>query len=193
MEQPLDAQLGLDAALENLHTAILESGAQITHDKLPEVYLYQAHLVQLFQNLIGNAIKYRSEAAPKVHIGVHKQGDSWLFSVKDNGIGIEPQYADKIFGVFKRLHKEAYPGTGIGLAICQKIVHRYRGHIWAESELGQGTTFFFTLPGAALRCQATTQTEPISIPRHGRKYSPPGFRWRGGTRRFHSKTPIASA
>lgn len=150
MEQPLDAQLGLDAALENLHAAILESGAEITHDKLPAVYLYQAHLVQLFQNLIGNAIKYRSETALKVHIGARKQGDSWLFSVKDNGIGIEPQYAEKIFGVFKRLHKEAYPGTGIGLAICQKIVHRYRGHIWAESELGKGTTFFFTLPGAPL-------------------------------------------
>jgi light-regulated signal transduction histidine kinase (bacteriophytochrome) len=107
------------------------------------------HLEQLFQNLIGNAIKYRSEAPPQIEISARRSPQEWTFHVKDNGIGIDPQYAKQVFGIFKRLHSsESYSGTGIGLAICQKIVERYGGRIWVESELGKGATFCFTLPVA---------------------------------------------
>jgi light-regulated signal transduction histidine kinase (bacteriophytochrome) len=107
----------------------------------------RVHLQQLLQNLLSNAIKYRSKSPPRVHIHAARQGSEWLFSVRDNGIGIDPKYASQIFGVFKRLHNsDQYPGTGIGLAICQKIVERYGGRIWVESQLGHGATFFLTLP-----------------------------------------------
>jgi light-regulated signal transduction histidine kinase (bacteriophytochrome) len=104
-------------------------------------------LAQVFQNLIINGIKFHSEEAPQICISAEKKASEWVFSVQDNGIGIDPQYSEKIFEVFKRLHnKETYPGTGIGLAVCKKIVERHGGRIWVESELGKGSTFYFTLP-----------------------------------------------
>ena len=104
-------------------------------------------MLQLFQNLVGNAIKYVGKTPPHVHVSATRQEDAWLFSVRDNGIGIDPQYKEQIFGLFKRLHRhDEYDGTGVGLAICQKIVERYGGRIWVESELGQGADFRFTLP-----------------------------------------------
>jgi light-regulated signal transduction histidine kinase (bacteriophytochrome) len=107
-------------------------------------------LTQLFQNLIGNALKYRNpDCPPKIHIMAESHGDEWVVSVRDNGIGFDPQYAERIFGVFKRLHNRQYPGTGIGLAICKRIVERHCGTIWASGETGKGATFFFTMPRAA--------------------------------------------
>jgi light-regulated signal transduction histidine kinase (bacteriophytochrome) len=105
-------------------------------------------LVQLFQNLVGNAIKFRSkERPPQIHIGMTDAGDFWQFSVQDNGIGIEPQYYERVFQVFQRLHtRREYQGTGIGLAICKKIIERHGGQIWVESQVGQGSTFYFTFP-----------------------------------------------
>ena len=142
----LDCNDILNKALQNLHTAIAETGAVITHDSLPQLTAHESLITQLFQNLISNAIKYRSDHPPRVHIRVQKQERDWLFSVTDNGIGIDPQYFQKIFGIFKRLHGKAVPGTGIGLAICTRIVERYGGRIWVDSQPGQGSTFFFTLP-----------------------------------------------
>jgi hypothetical protein len=106
----------------------------------------------LFQNLIGNAVKFRGEQPPQIHVGVRREPDRWVFSVRDKGIGIEPQYFERIFQLFQRLHtRRDYPGTGIGLAICKRIVERHGGTIWVESQLGQGTTFFFSIPEAATR------------------------------------------
>ncbi len=141
-----DASLG--AALANLQESIKESGAKVTHDPLPVVIADGLRLTQVFQNLIANAIKFRrTEATPEVHVGCRRDDKEWVFSVNDNGIGIEPQYADRIFEIFERLHtREEYPGTGVGLAICRKIVERHSGRIWVESEPGKGSTFFFTLP-----------------------------------------------
>jgi chemotaxis family two-component system sensor kinase Cph1 len=102
--------------------------------------------MQLFQNLIGNSLKYRSDQPPAIHVSAKRDGNQWVFSVKDNGIGIHPKYHGRIFGIFKRLHRDEYPGTGIGLAICSKIVDRYGGRMWVESEVGKGANFFFTLP-----------------------------------------------
>jgi hypothetical protein len=146
--RPVQLQLALDRALVNLRAAIESSGAEITHDVLPEVSGDDTQLTQLFQNLIGNAIKFRKEnEAPRIHVGVQDSGDEWRFSVSDNGIGIEPQYFERIFMVFQRLHtREEYAGTGIGLAICKKVVDRHRGRIWVESAHGKGSTFVFTLP-----------------------------------------------
>jgi light-regulated signal transduction histidine kinase (bacteriophytochrome) len=146
---PVDANQVLHTTLANLQTAIQESGASILSDDLPLVPVHSVHLEQLFQNLIGNAIKYRSDASPQIQVAVRRSPQEWTFHVKDNGIGIDPQYAKQVFGIFKRLHSsESYSGTGIGLAICQKIVERYGGRIWVESELGKGATFCFTLPVA---------------------------------------------
>ena len=146
---PVDSNQVLNNTLSNLHTAIQESGASIVASDLPTVAVHSVHLEQLFQNLIGNAIKYRSDARPQIEITARGSVEQWTFFIKDNGIGIDPQYASQVFGIFKRLHSsEAYSGTGIGLAICQKIVERYGGRIWVESELGKGATFCFTLPVA---------------------------------------------
>ncbi len=145
--EPGEADAALRAALANLTAAINRSGASITHDPLPAVRVREVHLQQIFQNLIGNAIKYRRDEPLRIHVSAERKDGHWLFSVKDNGIGIGPEYQEQIFGLFKRLHtNRKYPGTGIGLAICQRIAERHRGRIWVESELGKGSVFFFTVP-----------------------------------------------
>jgi light-regulated signal transduction histidine kinase (bacteriophytochrome) len=145
----------LQQTLSTFEEALRESGGSVTVSPLPEVYMGEAHLQQLFQNLIGNALKYRSEAPPRIHISATNQGAAWRFAVQDNGIGIDPQYKEKIFGVFKRLHREQkYGGTGIGLAICQRVVERYGGRIWVDSSPGKGATFYFTLPHLAPRVRS---------------------------------------
>ena len=142
-----DASTALDLALANLATAIRESGAVITHDPLPSLVADPTQMAQLFQNLIGNALKFCKERSPEIHVGAQRGKEGWTLSVRDNGIGIEPQYRERIFVIFQRLHKRAeYPGTGIGLAICQRIVERHGGRIWVESEPGKGSTFYFTIP-----------------------------------------------
>jgi PAS domain S-box-containing protein len=143
-----DANEALNSALANLAGAVSESGAKITADPLPSLPVHGMHLQQIFQNLIGNAIKYRDpERQPVVHVAIERQDGHWIFAVSDNGIGIDPEYKENIFGLFKRLHNnDEYSGTGIGLAICQRIVDRYHGRIWVESEPGRGSTFRFKLP-----------------------------------------------
>jgi light-regulated signal transduction histidine kinase (bacteriophytochrome) len=150
-DETADAGQALQAALANLGGAIAETGATVTADSLPTVQAHALHLQQLFQNIIGNAIKYRSGVrVPAVHVTAHKQNGFWAFAVSDNGIGIDPQYKENVFGLFKRLHTtDQYSGTGIGLAICRRIVDRYGGRIWVESEPGKGSTFHWTLPGGA--------------------------------------------
>lgn len=137
----------LDQALSNLHIVIQEHNAQIVRETLPSIVGNATQLIQLWQNLIDNSIKYRRAESPKIEIGVTAELEQYLFWVKDNGIGIDPKYSDRIFQIFQRLHtRQEYPGTGTGLAICHKIVERHGGKIWVESELGQGATFYFTLP-----------------------------------------------
>jgi PAS domain S-box-containing protein len=139
----------LDDALRNIQTLIEENDAIIRRDPLPSVMGDPVQLTRLFQNLLVNSIRYRNEERPCIGITVEPQGKEWLFSVTDNGIGIDPQYSEKIFGIFKYLHpRDKYPGSGMGLAICRKIVSRHEGRIWVESSLGEGATFFFTLPRA---------------------------------------------
>jgi PAS domain S-box-containing protein len=145
----VDANAALQIALLNLESAIRESAADLEVSELPEVAIPELHLIQLFQNLIGNAIKYRGAAVPHLQVRAQREGPRWLFSVRDNGIGIDAQYQTHIFGVFKRLHGQEYEGTGIGLAMCQKIVERNGGRIWVESERGKGSIFFFTLRARA--------------------------------------------
>jgi PAS domain S-box-containing protein len=142
----VDANAQVVAAVQNLEASIRKSGAQIAHDRLPFVRIDGTHLTQIFQNLIGNAIHYRGPDAPKIHVSVADQGDAWVFSCTDNGIGIAPRYQAQIFEPFKRLHGHDRPGSGIGLAICKKIVERFGGRIWVESEENKGSKFFFTLP-----------------------------------------------
>ena len=133
--------------LSNLEVSIDENKAIISHDPLPVVMADKTQISQVFQNLINNAIKFRSKDQPKINISVKKEDNQWIFAVQDNGIGINPKHSDRIFEVFKRLHKKReYSGTGIGLAICKKIIERHGGHIWVESELGKGSIFYFTLP-----------------------------------------------
>ncbi len=137
----------LDAALQNLRMMLQTTGAMVTHSQLPRVRADESQLTQVFQNLIGNAIKFRSGDMAHVHVAAARQNSHWLFSIKDNGIGIEDKYKKKIFVIFQRLHtRDEYPGTGIGLALCKRIVERHGGTIWFTSEPGRGTTFFFSLP-----------------------------------------------
>jgi NO-binding membrane sensor protein with MHYT domain/nitrogen-specific signal transduction histidine kinase len=145
--QPVDTRLAFDAACENLHQAIEEAGVTVSVGALPVIQADATQMTQLFQNLLGNALKYRNEHAPRIHVDARPAEKSWLFSVQDNGIGIEPQYFERIFQMFQRLHtREKYSGTGIGLAICRRIVERHGGRIWVESEPGQGSTFLFAIP-----------------------------------------------
>jgi len=146
---PASCEDALAQALNNLRATIEEAGAVVTHDPLPAVLSDESQIAQLFQNLIGNAIKFCKDASPIVHISAapNPEGDI-LFAVHDNGIGIDPQYYERIFAICRRLHgNNDYPGTGIGLSVCQKIVQRHGGRIWVESQPGQGATFYFTLPG----------------------------------------------
>jgi PAS domain S-box-containing protein len=145
--RPVSAKRALNYALEHLKVAIDESGAEVTAGDLPTVKFDEVQFMQLFQNLIGNAIKFVVDKKPCVHIDAEKKGGFWQFAVRDNGIGIEQEYAERIFLIFQRLHtRQKYPGTGIGLSICKKIVERHGGKIWVESQPGQGSTFYFTVP-----------------------------------------------
>jgi PAS domain S-box-containing protein len=147
----VDCRIVIEQVLFNLKTAIAENQAHILWEGLPIVEAHEIRLMQLFQNLISNAIKYRRAEPPRIQISAEPRESDWLFSVKDNGIGIRPEYAQQVFGIFKRLHGHTYPGTGIGLAICQRIVERYGGRIWVESTPDVGSTFRFTLPPAAVK------------------------------------------
>jgi PAS domain S-box-containing protein len=144
---PADAEAALERALANLRLAVKETGAEVSHDPLPTVRVESGQLVQLLQNLIGNALKFHGPEPPRVHVSAALRDGSWLFSVRDNGIGIAPEHHQRIFLMFQRLHgRKEYRGTGAGLAICQRIVERHGGRIWVESSLGRGATFYFTLP-----------------------------------------------
>ncbi|OQA02626.1 MAG: Phytochrome-like protein cph1 [Planctomycetes bacterium ADurb.Bin401] len=143
---PIEAKTSLDDAIANLNASITEAKAEIRCDDMPRVLADNRQLSQLFQNLIHNAIKFRNHENPKIHIGCKKDYEKWIFSVQDNGIGIEPQHYDRIFKIFQRIHSNGkYPGHGIGLSICRKIVERHGGKIWVESEIAKGTSFYFTL------------------------------------------------
>jgi PAS domain S-box-containing protein len=144
--EPVNANLGLQTAVENLRGPIETTHAVVTHDPLPTVRASGTSLVQLFQNLVGNAVHYRRDEPPRIHVSVAEEVNQWLFSCEDNGIGIAPEHQGQIFEAFKRLHGADRPGSGIGLAVCKKIVEHYKGRIWVQSELGHGSTFFFTLP-----------------------------------------------
>jgi PAS domain S-box-containing protein len=145
--EPTNCEEILNQAIANLQVSIKENGAAVTHDHLPTVMADSVQIVQLFQNLIGNAIKFHGDKRPEVHVGARQNGAEWLFSIRDNGIGIAPEYHERVFVIFQRLHgREEYPGTGIGLAVCKKIVERHKGRIWVESEVGKGSTFYFTIP-----------------------------------------------
>ncbi len=151
--EPVDLNLVLGSVLQNLKVSVEENGAEIHSTPLPVVDGYASHFIQLFQNLVGNAIKYRSESSPNVRISWQREDGYLRFAVADNGMGIDPQYHARIFRVFKRLHGKKISGTGIGLAICQRVVERYHGRIWVESQEGFGATFYFTLAGDATESQ----------------------------------------
>jgi light-regulated signal transduction histidine kinase (bacteriophytochrome) len=143
----------LSSAINGVRNSIEESGAVLTRDAIPDLIVDEVQLSQVFQNLIANAIKFRSESPPRIHVSAELDNDEWIFGVQDNSIGISPEHFEKIFGIFKRVHSDAdYPGCGIGLALCRKIIERHGGRIWVESEIGKGSIFYFTVP-------AVTQTE----------------------------------
>ena len=144
---PVDAGAALQRALDNLPDEHWRVGRRNCHSEMPTIHADGTQLTQLFQNLIGNALKFRGEALPRIRIDVCREDSVWHFSVRDNGIGIDAKHQERIFLIFQRLHsRQQYPGTGIGLAICKRIVDRHGGRIWVESEPGQGTTFHFTIP-----------------------------------------------
>jgi light-regulated signal transduction histidine kinase (bacteriophytochrome) len=145
---PVDCNVILEECLPGLRLAMEEADARVTWEDLPTIRADALQIANLFQHLIGNAIKFRSrERAPHVHVSVEREGSAWLFRVRDNGIGIEQRYATRVFVIFQRLHgRDEYPGTGIGLALCKKIVERHGGTIWFESVPGEGTTFVFRIP-----------------------------------------------
>jgi light-regulated signal transduction histidine kinase (bacteriophytochrome) len=145
--QPINVGSVLECVRGNLKAVIEETGATVTCDDwLPTVEADETQMIQLFQNLIGNGIKFRNERPPEIHVSARREGDRWLFAVRDNGIGIERTYWEQIFVIFQRLHtRQKYPGTGIGLSVCKRIVERHGGKIWLDSEPGRGTTFYFTL------------------------------------------------
>ena len=146
--EPTDCAAVLRNVLTDLQLAITEAGAAITHDRLPTVTADGPQLAQLFQNLIANALKFRGANPVQIHVGAERKEDHWQFSVRDNGIGMEPEAFGRIFGIFQRLHgKDEFQGNGIGLAACKQIVERHSGRIWVESQPGKGSTFFFTMPG----------------------------------------------
>lgn len=145
--QSTDCEAVFDLALRNLGVNMDGQCGLVTHDPLPVVRAAEPQLVQVFQNLISNGIKFHGKERPSIHVSAKRKGGEWLFSVRDNGIGIDPKDAERIFAMFQRLHGvDQYPGTGIGLALCKKIVERHGGRIWVESRAGHGATFYFTLP-----------------------------------------------
>lgn len=147
--ESVNSAAALESALLNLEVAIEEAKAKVTHGPLPTVVADEGQFTQLFQNLVGNAVKFHGATPPEIHVSAERDGRSWRFSVRDNGIGIDPRHFDRLFIVFQRLHgRTEYPGTGIGLAVCKKIVERHKGRIWVESAAGKGSTFFFTIPDA---------------------------------------------
>jgi signal transduction histidine kinase len=155
--EPVRSGVVLERVLDHLRMAVEETGAVVTHDPLPAVIADEVELGQLFQNLIGNALKFHGPAAPRVHVSAEARGREWLFSVRDNGIGIQSEYTDRIFLIFQRLQgRNEYPGTGIGLAICKKIIERHGGRIWVESMPGEGSTFYFTLPNPVTPAKDST-------------------------------------
>jgi len=144
---PADCSLIVEKVIGNLKASIEENHAVLTHDAMPTIIADPSQMISLFQNLIDNAIKFRGEERPRIHISAERKGEEWVFSIRDNGIGIDPEDSGKIFGMFQRLHSgAAYPGTGIGLATCRKIVESHGGKIWVDSEPGKGSTFYFTIP-----------------------------------------------
>jgi light-regulated signal transduction histidine kinase (bacteriophytochrome) len=146
--KPVDCQAIFRETRDNLMKVIEESGAVIAEESLPTVPGDEVQLLQLFQNLVANAIKFRGPESPQIRVSAQKNGPDWVFAFKDNGIGIAPEHQERIFSVFQRLHhRSEYPGTGIGLALCKKIVERHGGRIWVESQPGQGSTFYFSIPG----------------------------------------------
>jgi len=158
VKDAIDCNAVVERALGSLQAAIAGSGAQVTHDLLPTVRANRTQLEQVFQNLIGNAIKFRGSDTPQIKIQATRRPDAWEFSVRDNGIGISPEHSETIFAVFKRLHtRSEYPGNGIGLSICKKIIERHGGRIWVEPHTGPGTFFCFTLPAAELESGRSTE------------------------------------
>jgi len=151
----VNATDAVKAALDNLKSVIAETGATVVFGELPELRASRTQLIQLFQNLIGNGIKYRRDVTPRIEIAATRDGSYWVFSVTDNGVGIAPAYQEKIFHLFQRLHGRDVPGTGLGLAICRKIVQSHGGRLWVESEPGQGSRFSFSLPDVAARPDGT--------------------------------------
>jgi light-regulated signal transduction histidine kinase (bacteriophytochrome) len=142
-----DCETIFEEVCKNLKVTIEDNAVTLTHDPLPRIMGDETQLGQLFQNLIANAIKFRSDQSPEIHVGAVQENSKWVFSIEDNGIGIDPEYADRIFVIFQRLHPDGeYPGSGIGLSISKRIVERHGGQIWVESKPGAGSTFFFTLP-----------------------------------------------
>ena len=146
VKQWINCEEVLEVVILNLQSSIQERGAKITHKNLPTVMTDRSQLIQLLQNLIGNAIKFHGEKPPRIHISTKQEDNKWVFSVKDNGIGIDPKYFNQIFEIFQRLHtRKEYPGSEIRLAVCKKIVERHGGQIWVELEVRKGSTFYFTL------------------------------------------------
>jgi light-regulated signal transduction histidine kinase (bacteriophytochrome) len=158
-----DASAILAGALATIQPAMDRSEAVVTHDPLPEVYGDPSQICYIFSSLIENSIKFRSQSRPEIHVTAIPDENDWLFSVCDNGIGIDPRHVERVFGVFKRIHSEEYPGAGMGLAIAKRIIESHGGRIWVESHLGQGATFFFTLPntsGHAAHSAGASQAMP---------------------------------
>jgi len=158
---PVDCQSALSRVVFNLQTSIEQNKAIVTWTRLPELRAHEIRIVQLFQNLIGNAIKYRGPDPPVISVTAERRDNNWVFCVEDNGIGINPEYAHQVFGIFKRLHGHNYPGTGIGLAICQRIVERYGGRIWVEPAKGKGSRFCFAVPQTMVS-QVRSETSPVA-------------------------------
>jgi len=164
-EELVDTAAVLDWTLQDFAAAIAESGAVVTAGDLPSIMIRRTQLMQVLQNLLGNAIKFSGEESPRVHLSAEERPDCWVFSVRDNGIGIDRQNQERIFEIFQRLHsREEYSGTGIGLAICKKIVERNRGEIWVESEPGKGATFYFTLPKPSTGGAGADKSGPMTKP-----------------------------
>ena len=145
----VDPEEVLESVVQDLRAQIEEASAEVTHDPLPKLHAHRVWFDQLLQNLIGNALKYRGEHPPKIHVSASRKDSVIVFAVRDNGVGIDPKYKDQVFGVFKRLHGSEVEGTGIGLATCKRIVERAGGRIWVESEPGQGSTFYFSMPATS--------------------------------------------